>query len=284
MLVNQMDEFDEVYFLPSCGDESNAAGAALASAWQLHQAAGKEFDPDPLDTLYLGPAFTNDAVEAALARYDGQLQWRKSDDVERETARMLADDLVVGRMSGRMEFGARALGNRSILARGASLNNVRKINAAIKMRDFWMPFAASMLAERSADYIANPTKTPAPYMVLAFPSTPLAASELMAGLHPFDLSCRPQIVERDWNPKFHRLLKCYEELTGVGAVLNTSFNLHGDPLVCTPADALDTYLRSDLDVVTIEDYVIWDSHRLGTVDGVLRRHVTSPSSEPGSGV
>jgi len=262
MLINQMEDFDEVFFLPSCGDESNAAGAALKCAWDLHRSAGKAFDPEPLGALYLGPAFTNLAVEAALTRYAGQLQWRKCDDVERETARLLAENRVVGRMSGRMEFGARALGNRSILARADSLNNVRKINAAIKMRDFWMPFAPSLLAERSADYVINPTKSPAPYMILAFPSTALAATELIAGLHPFDLSCRPQVVEREWNPKFHHLLTCYEQLTGVGAVLNTSFNLHGDPVVCTPANALDTYLRSDLDAVTIEDYVIWDPDRL----------------------
>ena len=165
-------------------------------------------------------------------------------------------------MTGRMEFGARALGNRSILARADSLNNVRKINAAIKMRDFWMPFAPSLLSERCADYVVNPTKSPAPYMVLAFHSTALAAKDVIAGLHPFDLSCRPQIVERDWNPRFHHLLKCYEEITGVGGVLNTSFNLHGDPLVCSPADAIETYRQSDLDALTIEDYMIWDSHRL----------------------
>jgi len=262
MLINGMDEFDQVYFLPSCGDESNSAGAALKCAWDLHRAAGKEFTPEPLGPLYLGPAFTNQDVEAALASHGHALQWRKSEDVERETARLLADNLVVGRMSGRMEFGARSLGNRSILARADSLNNVRKINAAIKMRDFWMPFAPSVLAERSADYVLNPTKSLAPYMILAFPSTALAATELIAGLHPFDLSCRPQIVERDWNPKFHRLLACYEQITGVGGVLNTSFNLHGDPVVCTPDDAIETYRQSGLDVLTIEDYVIWDDHRL----------------------
>jgi carbamoyltransferase len=262
MLINHMEEFDEVYFLPSCGDESNSAGAALKCAWDLHQSAGKEFNPEPLGTLYLGPAFTNEDVEQALRNYEGRLQWRKYDDLERETARLLQDNLVVGRMSGRMEFGARALGNRSILARADSLNNVRKINAAIKMRDFWMPFAPSMLSERSQDYVINPTKSPAPYMILAFPSTALAATEVIAGLHPFDLSCRPQLVERDWNPKFHHLLRSYEELTGFGAVLNTSFNLHGEPVVCTPRDAIETYLRSDLDVVTIEDYVVWDSSRL----------------------
>ena len=129
-----------------------------------------------------------------------------------------------------------------------------------------MPFAPSVLAERSADYVVNPTKSLAPYMILAFPSTALAATELIAGLHPFDLSCRPQIVERDWNPKFHRLLACYEQITGMGGVLNTSFNLHGDPVVCTPADAIDTYRRSDLDVLTIEDYIVWDHDRLGPSD------------------
>ena len=262
MLINEMEDFDEVYFLPSCGDESIAAGAALKCAWDLHQAAGKEFNPEPLGALYLGPAFSNDDVEAALKPYGGQLRWRKCDDVERETAHLLRDNVVVGRMTGRMEFGARALGNRSILARADSLNNVRKINAAIKMRDFWMPFAPSLLSERCADYVTNPTKSPAPYMVLAFHSTALAAKDVIAGLHPFDLSCRPQIVERDWNPRFHHLLKCYEEITGVGGVLNTSFNLHGDPLVCSPADAIETYRQSDLDALTIEDYMIWDSQRL----------------------
>jgi carbamoyltransferase len=263
MLINEMDDFDQVYFLPSCGDESIAAGAALKCAWDLHRLAGKEFDPEPLGPLYLGPGFSNQDVEETLKKYKGRLQWRKYEDIEHKTAELLADNLVVGRMSGRMEFGARALGNRSILARADSLNNVRKINAAIKMRDFWMPFAPSVLWERRHDYITNNVKeSPAPYMILAFQSTALAAKELVAALHSSDLSCRPQLVETDWNPRFYRLLKHYEEITGFGGVLNTSFNLHGDPIVCTPLDAVETYLQSDLDVLTMEDYMIWDSKRL----------------------
>jgi carbamoyltransferase len=262
MLVNEMEDFDHVYFLPSCGDESLAAGAALKRAWELHRDQGKEFKPEPLGTLYLGPSFSNEETKSMLAKYQGRLQWRICENVELVTAKLLAENNVVGRMSGRMEFGARALGNRSILARADSLNNVRKINAAIKMRDFWMPFCPSMLWERRHDYVLNPKETPAPYMIMAFRSTPLARKEAIAALHPSDLSCRPQLVERDWNPKFHRLLKVYEGLTGSGVVLNTSFNLHGDPVVCSPLDAIDTYCKSDLDALTIEDYLIWDPERV----------------------
>jgi carbamoyltransferase len=262
MLINDMEDFDDVYFLPSCGDESNAAGAALKCAWDLHRVAGKEFSPTPLGPLYLGPAFSNQDVEQALRKSDGQLQWRKCADVERTTASLLADNVVIGRLAGRMEFGARSLGNRSILARADSLNHVRKINAAIKMRDFWMPFAPSILWERQQDYVINPKQSRAPYMILGFQSTDRAAQELIAGLHTFDLSCRPQLVERAWNPRYHQLLRYYEELTGYGGVLNTSFNLHGDPLVCTPEDAIQTYRQSDLDMLSMEDYVVWDRARL----------------------
>ena len=261
MLIEESNDFEEVFFLPSCGDESIAAGAALKCAWELSRATGQEFDPEPLGALYLGPHFGNEAVEQALKGYAGRLESRRHDDIERKTAELLAANILVGRMSGRMEFGARALGNRSILARADSLNNVRRINAAIKMRDFWMPFCPAMLAERRHDYIVNPQDSPAPYMVLAFPSTPLAEKDLIAALHPFDLTCRPQLVDADFNPKFHHLLKAYEATTGSGGVLNTSFNLHGEPVVCTPVDAIETYLRSDLDVLTIEDYLVWDPRR-----------------------
>lgn len=269
-LVNEADDFDEVFFMPSCGDESNPAGAALKLAWEAHAAAGEAFEPQPLGPLYLGPEATSEQVKAALGRYEGRLLWRRCADIETETAMLVAEGHVVARMRGRMEFGARSLGNRSILARADSLNTVQKINAAIKMRDFWMPFAPAVLWERRHDYVINPKDSPAPYMILAFQSTPRATSELVAGLHPFDLSCRPQLVEREWNPRFHRLLKRYEQITGCGGMLNTSFNLHGEPVVCTPEDALQTYVQSELDAVTIEDYLVWDPLRLKVARGEER--------------
>lgn len=260
MLIEEAEEFDEVFYLPSCGDDSIAAGAALKTAWD---ALGESFDPKPLGPLYLGPGFTNEDAAAALEEYSGRLRWRKCGDLAEATARILAAGHVVGRMYGRMEFGARSLGNRSILARADSLNTVRKINSAIKMRDFWMPFAPSLLYERRHDYVIDPGKgTRAPYMILGFRTTERAVDELIAGLHASDLTCRPQLVEQDWNPEYYRMLRHYERLTGFGGVLNTSFNLHGEPVVCTPKDAIETYVRSDLDVLTIQDYVVWDEQRV----------------------
>jgi carbamoyltransferase len=134
-----------------------------------------------------------------------------------------------------------------------------------------MPFAASLLWERRHDYIvnANGKDSRAPYMVLGFRTTPRAVNELIAGLHSFDLSCRPQLVEQHFNPAYHAMLKHYERLTGFGGVLNTSFNLHGDPVVCTPRDAIETYIHSDLDVLTIEDYLVWDEARVSRYGKLL---------------
>ncbi|MDJ0926838.1 MAG: carbamoyltransferase C-terminal domain-containing protein [Gammaproteobacteria bacterium] len=278
MLINESPDFDDVFFLPSCGDESNAAGAALESAWQIHREAGERFDPAPLGPLYLGPEFSNEDCEAALRGNDGRLRWEKSPDLEAETAKALAEGRIVGRMRGRMEFGARSLGNRSIMARADSLNTVHRINRAIKMRDFWMPFAPSVLAARQSDYVINPKGSPAHYMILGFRSTPLAVEELIAGLHPFDRTCRPQLVEPEWNPHYHHLLEVYESLTGSGGILNTSFNLHGEPVVCTPEDAISTYLRSDLDLLTLEDYLVWDPKRIDR-DAGSRSGVASSQTE-----
>jgi carbamoyltransferase len=154
-----------------------------------------------------------------------------------------------------MEWGARSLGNRAILADPRDLRNVRRLNAAIKKRDFWMPFAPSLLHERSSDYLLNPRRLPAPFMINAFRTTPLAERDLACGLHPFDLTCRPQIVAREANPEFHHLISEFERITGVGGVINTSFNLHGEPIVCSPCDALRTFLNSDLDAVAIGKYL-----------------------------
>lgn len=258
--------FDEVFILPSCGDESNAAGAALACAANLATEAGQRFDPAPLEHLYLGPACDAASIEAALRPTTGQLRWRHADDIERQVARLVAEYKVVARVVGAMEFGARALGNRSILARADDLRVVHRINTAIKQRDFWMPFAPAILWEQQARYIVNPAAREAPFMNLAFDSTDVARHHLVAALHPADHTCRPQLVTRKANPEFHRMLQYYEDLTGCGGMLNTSFNLHGHPVVCDPADAVDTYLRSGLDVLAIGDYLVWDPRRVPELD------------------
>jgi len=129
------------------------------------------------------------------------------------------------------------------------------INEAIKARDFWMPFAASILAERSPDYLIDPKAVRSSYMILCFDTT-ARWKEIRAAIHPFDRSVRPQEVSADWNPSYHALLREFERLTGIGAVLNTSFNLHGYPIVSRPEDALDVFDRSGLTHLAIENWLV----------------------------
>jgi carbamoyltransferase len=154
-----------------------------------------------------------------------------------------------------MEFGARALGNRSILADPGRMQAIRVINDMIKNRDFWMPFASSMLAERQDEYIQNPKRVPSPYMILAFPSTE-RIGEFRAGAHPYDLTVRPQTVERDWNPDYHRLIELFADRTGKAVLLNTSLNLHGYPMVAGAREALDVFMQSGLCYLALGPYLI----------------------------
>src|SRR5439155_1574131 len=150
---------------------------------------------------------------------------------------LLASDGVVARCAGRMEFGARALGNRSILANPSDHRVVPLINRMIKNRDFWMPFAPSVLREREADYLVNPKGLASPYMMLAFPTNPKRRDEIVAAIHPHDGTARAHILDETWNPGYHRVIREFERRTGIGAVLNTSLNLHGEPLVGSPAES-----------------------------------------------
>jgi len=162
----------------------------------------------------------------------------------------------VARCAGRMEFGARALGNRSILANPSDHRVVPLINRMIKNRDFWMPFAPTILAERAGDYLFNPKGLASPYMMLAMPTRAEARDLLTAAIHPHDGTARPQILERTWNPEYYAVIGEFERRTGIGAVLNTSFNLHGEPIVCSAADAVDTFERSGLPHLAIGHWLI----------------------------
>ena len=262
MLLLDRPEIEELFFMPSGGDESVAIGAAYHAMLksQANGGAGNGASAlHPIGPLYFGHQLTEEEILQALDSYREKVSFEKCEDIDRRTAELLARERIVGRVRGRMEWGARALGNRSIVASPRSLETVRKINAAIKMRDFWMPFAPSVLWERRSDYLVNPKDFDAPYMIVAFESTELARKELVAGLHPFDLTCRPQLVREQWNASYHRMIREFEKITGIGGVLNTSFNLHGDPIVMTAQDAISTLLSSGLDFITLEDYLVWRS-------------------------
>jgi carbamoyltransferase len=238
---------------PSAGDESTAIGAAYHGYQML---TGKA--PLPLSDLYLGPDLVPDEIEAAIRDFGlaDSCDIRQPEDVDLETAKMLRDGQIVARCQGRMEFGARALGNRSILANPSSPEVVPIINHQIKQRDFWMPFAGTLLDESQHRYIKNPTNLPSPHMMTAFDTLPEAQADLAAAIHPFDKTMRPQILRQTDNPGYHALIRSFEDLTGIGAVLNTSFNLHGEPVVCSAADAVKTFMGSGLQNLSLGPYMI----------------------------
>ena len=152
-----------------------------------------------------------------------------------------------------MEWGPRGLGNRSILANPSDYRLVKKINSAIKMRDFWMPFAPSILESRIDDYLKDARTSP--YMILAFDTTD-KRDELSAAIHPYDLTCRPQTVNSQYNKNYETVLKSFETKTGIGGILNTSFNLHGFPIVYSPEIAINTFKNSELDTMSLGNYLI----------------------------
>jgi len=248
-----LERFKNVFVMPSAGDESIAYGAAA------YVSALNGIKPEPIDTLYLGRDFSEREIDDALSEIDERkFKIEKiGKDIHEYVADLLVEGFVVARFYGRSEWGARALGNRSILADPRNLNVVSRINRMIKHRDFWMPFAPSVLDEDFEDYFIVPTRSKSEkYMILGYPTKPRAHKELPASLHQGDLTGRPQVVFRNDNPEYYSLIKRFKEKTGVGAILNTSFNLHGYPIVYNPKQAIFTLLNSDLDALAMGEYLI----------------------------
>jgi carbamoyltransferase len=251
--IMEMDEIEECYFMPSCGDESNPFGACF---YVYKKLTGEH--PRPLEDLYLGPSYTLEEVEQFLKERGIFEKYKVEfyEDIEKRVAELLANFKVVARFKGRAEWGQRALGNRSILANPSDMRSFYEVNDAIKQRDFWMPFAPSILDEDEDKYIVNPKKVKAPYMILSFDTTELARNHLKAAMHHRDKTVRPQIVYKWQNPDYWRLINYFKQLTGIGGVLNTSFNLHGYPLVATLEQAIFTFENSGLKYLALENFLI----------------------------
>ena len=252
--IQEMEELEQAYFLPSCGDESNPLGAAYARAVEL------DLPIKSLSDLYLGIGYTRAALSTFIKenRLADQYLVTEPPDIEEMSAQLLAQGQVVARFSGRCEWGARSLGNRAILAHPSHLENFYTVNDLIKARDFWMPFAPTVLDSWASKYCENYdlSRVRAPHMITAFRATPLAVKHLRAAMHQGDFTIRPQVLEREINPDYYRLIRAFESLTGVGGLMNTSFNLHGYPLVATPEQALMTFKCSGLQNLTLGPFLI----------------------------
>ena len=256
VVVNQkiieQSKLKKFFFMPSPGDESNCLG----SCYLGYLATNKKSVPEGLDNLYLGPEFKNRLAPTILKARKLGFRVNKPKDINQVVVRLLSEGKIVARFIGRMEFGARALGNRSILADASRFEARDEINKFIKSRDFWMPFAPSILSSHEADYIKNPKKLRAPFMAVTFETTEKARKDLAAAIHPYNKTARAQIVYKEDNSDYFDLLEKYGDLGGKWGLLNTSFNLHGEPIVCTPSDALSTFTRSGLRYLQLENYII----------------------------
>ena len=254
--IYELAEVEELFVFPSCGDETNCVGAAWQVFAEEEQRIRGERRVPAIRDVYWSPAIDDAEVEKLLpALRDDGYRVEHHDDIETAVADLLVEGEVVARAKGRASFGARALGNRSILADPTRKDVVRIINDMIKNRDFWMPFAPSMLAEESDSYVVNPKKMDAPFMIITFDTTD-RADDFPAGIQPADRTARPQFVHRERNPDYHRLIERFFERTDRAVVLNTSFNLHGYPIVNSAADAVNVLRSSGLEHLALNNWLI----------------------------
>jgi len=256
--IQQIEEIEKVYFMPSCGDESTVLGSAPARYYE----EGVKTKSDSL--MYKGHEYTNDEVEKFLKErgYFEKYKITKCSDTEKETALLLKDYKIVARFQGPGEWGARSLCNRTILGNASDLKTFYEVNDMIKMRDFWMPFAPTLLDSWADKYIKNwnflktRVEESSRYMITSFDSTKLAQEHLRAAIHQKDKTLRPQILFEKDNSRLYKLFKYYEEMTGMGGMMNTSLNIHGYPLVGTLEQAMFTFENSGLIYMTAEDFLI----------------------------
>ncbi|MEK7355234.1 MAG: carbamoyltransferase C-terminal domain-containing protein, partial [Bdellovibrionota bacterium] len=273
--VQRSGIFKRVWLQPAAGDAGGAMGAAYAG-YHIFQKADRKVDTSKLDALdgsYLGPKYHNDDVERLKLKFGAvATKYDDTSELTRTCAKLLSEGKVIGWHQGRMEWGPRALGNRSILGDARSPEMQKTLNLKIKYREGFRPFAPAVLAEDCAAIFDQ--AEPSPYMqvvaqvnetrCLPYPSDfkdknlaerlYFKRSDLPAITH-IDYSARIQTVHRETNPRFHALISEFKKLTGVGAIVNTSFNVRGEPIVCTPEDSYRCFMRTEMDYLVIEDFL-----------------------------
>jgi len=242
-----LDHVRELFVQPAAGDAGTALGAATFVAAERGATLPR------MNHVYLGPSFDAAACLEALEHRRHRARWRRLDDVARETAELLAAGHPVAWFQGRMEFGPRALGARSILGCPSAPGIADRINEQIKFRERWRPFCPSVLDRIAPEVIQS--DHPAPFMTITFDVAEAWKARIPEVVHE-DGTARVQIVEREHHPRYYDLIAHMERLTGNGVVLNTSLNRRGEAMVCSPTDALDMFFGSDLEYLVLEDYLV----------------------------
>ena len=269
--------FDRIWIQPAAGDAGGAVGAALSSWHIYHQQERKTSPTDCMAGAYLGPAFSNKDIKNLIRKNGIDARYYPDEEMFAVVARLLNDGKIIGWFQGRMEFGPRALGNRSIIADPRNTDMQKKLNMEIKFRESFRPFAPAVLEEDASEYFVM--DTPSPYMLLTAPVAnkyryPLPneydrmdySSKLYTHRSHFqaithvDFSARVQTVSAASNPKFHALIKAFKSLTGCGMVVNTSFNVRSEPIVCTPDDAYRCFIHTGMDYLVMENYIFNSRH------------------------
>ncbi|MBC79479.1 MAG: carbamoyltransferase [Gammaproteobacteria bacterium] len=245
--ILQLPYVKELFVQPAASDAGTAVGAASYATWK------RGIYPEKMEHVYLGPSYTTEECVAACESHEGNPVYEKVDDVSRKAAELLNDGNPVAWCQGRMEFGPRALGGRSILGNPGYKGIADKINHQIKFRERWRPFCPSILDSVAPEIIQ--TDHPAPFMTITFDVDKTWAKRIPEVVHE-DGTSRVQIVSEHTNPRYYALLKEMEALTGNGAVLNTSMNRRGEPMVCSPTDAINMFFGSDLQYLLLEDLLV----------------------------
>jgi carbamoyltransferase len=238
---------ERIFVQPAASDDGVALGAALAPYLDGDGSLPRK----PMRHAYLGPYFDDEAIETTLRTY--KIRNARMSDPARTAAELLSQGKILGWFQGRMEFGPRALGSRSILADPRDPEMNTKVNNAVKFREWWRPFAPSLKKESAGDYLESATDSP--FMILTAQVKPEMRSIIPSVTH-VDGSARPQTVEKEINPLYWRLIDEFGKRTGVPVVMNTSFNLRGEAIVHTPTDAVRTFFSSGMDALLIGSFLV----------------------------
>ena len=250
MLIKNLPEVKDVYVFPHMGDGGLAMGSAMIANYELNGIYKYDFKD-----VYFGPQFSNDYIKIILDRNElKNIKYKYVNEIEKEVAKIISEGNIVLWFQGRMEYGPRALGNRSILAPPHSEEIKNELNLVQKKRVWYQPFCPTMLIDDAKELLEDLKGTPNEFMTMGY-MVKKDKQKLVKGVINIDGSCRPQIIT-DYSSRYAKLLSEYKKLSGIGVLLNTSFNLHGEPLVCSPEDALSTFSRTKAKYMVLENYLL----------------------------